>query len=276
MGCLPFPPGAGLFQKIGGFYLLMSQSDKTSLSPFPATRWTLIRRVQKGGEAEAARAMEEICRQYWYPIYAFARRGGFSAEDAEDLTQTFFQRLISSETIQAVQQEKGRLRTFMLALLKRVIANHFRREGAEKRGGSRQATLSFHDVQAEDRYIRELADIHDPDTLFDRAWAHGILAAAEKSLRHDYAKAENLDSFEQLRQFLPLGDNATPYADAAKRLGIAEPTLRLQIHRMRKRYGKLIEEAIAETVGSPEEVKEELGHLMAVVGGGAWMATPVT
>ncbi|MBL9132866.1 MAG: hypothetical protein JNG86_16785 [Verrucomicrobiaceae bacterium] len=244
----------------------MSQSDKSSLSPFPTTRWTLIRRAQKGGEAEAALAMEEICRQYWYPIYAFARRGGFSAEDAEDLTQTFFQRLIASETIQAVRQEKGHLRTFMLALLKRVIANHFRHAGAEKRGGSAAATLSLDDENPEDRYNREPADIHDPDLLFDRAWAQGVLAAAEKKLRADFAKADNLDSFDQLREFLPLGDNATPYAEVAKRLGIGEAALRLQIHRMRKRYGKLIEEEIAHTVSTPEEAKSELELLMAVIG----------
>ncbi|MDZ4401672.1 sigma factor [Prosthecobacter sp.] len=244
----------------------MSQSDKTSISPFPTTRWTLIRRAQKGGETEAARAMEEICRQYWYPIYAFARRGGFSAADAEDLTQTFFQRLIASETIQAARQEKGHLRTFMLALLKRVIANYFRHASAEKRGGSPAATLSLDDENAEDRYIREPADIHDPDLLFDRTWAQGVLDAAEKKLRQDFAKADNLDSFTQLREFLPLGDNATPYAAVAKKLGIAETALRLQIHRMRKRYGKLIEEEIAQTVHEPAEIKAELAHLMAAIG----------
>jgi DNA-directed RNA polymerase specialized sigma24 family protein len=266
VSCLPFPAGAGLFPKIGGYYLLMSQSDKTSLSPFPTTRWTLIRRAQKGGEAEAAHAMEEICRQYWYPIYAFARRGGFSAEDAEDLTQTFFQRLIASETILAARQEKGLLRTFMLALLKRVTANHFRHASAEKRGGSAAATLSLDDETAEERYIREPADIHDPDMLFDRAWAQGVLDAAQKKLRADFAKADNLESFDQLSEFLPLGDNATPYAEAAARLAISEATLRLQIHRMRKRYGKLIEEEITHTVNDPAEVKTELAHLMAVIG----------
>lgn len=237
-------------------------------TPFPTTRWTLIRRVQKGGGADAARAMEEICRQYWYPIYAFARHRGFSAMDAEDLTQTFFQRLITSETIQAAQKEKGLMRSFMLSLLKRVISNHVRDATAEKRGGSFTATLSLDDHTAEERYARELADQSDPDTIFDRAWAEGVLAAAEKKLRADFAKADNLEGYEQLREFLPLGDNVTPYAAAAKKLGIAEGTLRLQIHRMRKRYGKLIEEEIAQTVSSPEEVKAELAHLMAVIGAG--------
>jgi RNA polymerase sigma factor (sigma-70 family) len=249
-------------------FFTMPSSDKTNLSPFPTTRWTLVLRVQKGGEAEAARAMEEICRQYWYPIYAFARHRGFSAEDAEDITQVFFQRLITSETIQAAQQEKGLMRSFMLSLLKRVISNHVRDATAEKRGGSFTATISLHDDSAEDRFAREPAVQCNPDTLFDRAWAQGVLAAAERKLRDDFAKADNLESYAQLHEFLPLGDNATPYPEVAKKLGIAEGTLRLQIHRMRKRYGKLIEEQITQTVNSREEVKAELAHLMAVIGGG--------
>lgn len=248
------------------FTVAMEQADKTNLSPFPTTRWTLIRRVQKGGEAEAAKAMEEICGQYWYPIYAFARRAGFAAHDAEDLTQTFFQRLITSETLQAAREEKGHLRSFMLHLLKQVISNHVRDASAEKRGGSATATISLDDTSAETLYAHEPADISDPDMLFDRAWAGRILDAAEKKLRQEFVKADNLDGYAQLHEFLPLGDNATPYAEAARQLGIAEGTLRLQVHRMRKRYGKLIEEEIAQTVSSPEEVKTELEHLLAVIG----------
>lgn len=243
----------------------MAPHEKT---PFPTTSWTLIRRVQKGSDADARRAMEEICRQYWYPIYAFARHRGFNPMDAEDLTQTFFQRLITSEIIQAAQKEKGLMRSFMLSLLKRVISNHVRDATADKRGGSFTATLSIDDHTAEERYAHEPADICDPDMIFDRAWAGGVLAGAERKLRDDFAKADNLEGYEQLREFLPLGDNVTPYADAAKKLNIAEGTLRLQIHRMRKRYGKLIEEEIAQTVNSREEVKAELAHLMAVIGAG--------
>jgi DNA-directed RNA polymerase specialized sigma24 family protein len=244
----------------------VSQPEKSRPTPFPATRWTLVRRVQKGTEKEAARAMEEICRQYWYPIYAFARRCGFGVADAEDLTQTFFQRLIASETIQAAQQEKGLLRTFMLSLLKRVISNHHRHASATKRGGSAEATISFHEEGAEERYANDLRDLHDAEKLFNHAWAQDVLQSAERKLRHEYVKADNLQAFEQLREFLPLGENATPYAEAARKLGIAEGTLRLQIHRMRKRYAKLIEDEIAQTVNSPEEVKAELEHLMASVG----------
>jgi DNA-directed RNA polymerase specialized sigma24 family protein len=235
-------------------------------SPFPATRWTLVRRAQAGTEAEARAALEEICRSYWYPLYAYARRYGFSAEDAEDVTQMFFQNLVIHESIQAAQMEKGTLRSFMLAMLKRIISKQLRHDAAGKRGGSRAATISLDDTDAEGRYQHEPADIRDADTLFDRAWARGVLAAAEEKLRQDFLKANNLERYHQLREFLPLGENVTPYPEDAKKLGLAEGTLRLQVHRMRKRYGKLIEEEIAQTVSTPAEVKAELAHLMKVIG----------
>lgn len=233
---------------------------------FPSTRWTLVRQVQAGSEADARLAMEEICRTYWYAIYAFARRQGFPAVDAEDVTQVFFQTLVTRETIQAAREEKGKLRTFMLAMLRQIISKQLRHDNAEKRGGGAHNVISFDDALAEHLYSQEPPGIHDTDLVFDRAWAASVLSIAGAKLRADYQKADNLEAFDQLREFLPLGENATPYAEAAKRLHINEATLRLQIHRMRKRYGKLIEAEIAHTVGSPEEVKAELAHLMKVVG----------
>lgn len=227
-----------------------------------------MRQVQAGSEADARLAMEEICRTYWYAIYAFSRRQGFSAADAEDLTQVFFQNLVARETIQAACEEKGKLRTFMLAMLRQIISNHLRHDNAGKRGGGAHNVISFDEALAEQLYSQEPPGNHDTDLVFDRAWAASVLNVAETKLRTDYQKADNMEAFEQLREFLPLGDNATPYAEAAKRLHINEATLRLQIHRMRKRYGKLIEAEIAHTVSDPSEVKSELEHLMEVIGKG--------
>lgn len=231
---------------------------------FPPTRWTLIKRVQAGGR-DAAGAMEELCRSYWYPIYAYARHAGFPPHDAEDLTQTFFQGVVNYRSIEAVDREKGRMRTFMLTLLKRVIANHHRHESAGKRGGGQKA-LALDPSDAEERYAREPVDPRSTEEFFDRTWAQDVLAAATSRLRAEYGKAQNLDTWEALAEFLPLGENATPYAEVAARLQMREPTLRLQIHRMRKRYAKLIEEEVAATVTDLGEVKGELEHLMAVIG----------
>lgn len=251
-------------------FFLMSLSphdaEGSRNSPFPLTRWTLVRRAQKGGEAEAAQALEEICRQYWYPIYAYSRRYGFSPEDAEDMTQVFFQNLVTHESLNAVREENGRLRCFMLAMLKRLISKQLRHDGAAKRGGSKKATLSLEDLDAEQRYECEPADSRTPDAFFDHVWATGVLAAATAQLRGEYLLADNSELFDQLAEFLPLGENATPYPEVADRLGIAEGKLRLQIHRMRKRYGKLIEGEITQTVSSPDEAKAELEHLMNVIG----------
>ena len=232
---------------------------------FPATRWTLIREVQQGDAVDARRAMEDICRSYWYPIYAFARSSGFAVEDAEDVTQQFFQDIITHESLLRAREDDGRLRTFMLAMLKRIISKHLRHESAAKRGG-RNTNLSFDDASAEPRFLRDLAHQTEPDKLFDRTWAEGLLNSATQKLRHECAQADDLERFDLLAEYLPLGDNATPYAEVASRMNIEQGTLRLQIHRMRKRYAKLIEEEIAETVENEADQKAELAHLLAVMG----------
>lgn len=246
----------------------MSKPPKHSgLSPFPVTSWTLIQKIQRGSELDAAKAMEEICRQYWYPLYAFSRHRGLSPHDAEDMTQVFFQNLLTYEAIQTLRVDKGRMRTFMLAMLKNLLNKQHRHDTAEKRGGPQAAVVSFDEMSAEERYLREPADKQDSDALYDRAWAAGVLSAAEHKLGVEYALAANSETFEHLREFLPLGDNATPYAAASARLNVTEATLRLRIHRMRKRYGKLIENEISQTVDDPREIRAELEHLMTVVGG---------
>ena len=247
----------------------MSKPPKHSgLSPFPTTSWTLIQKIQLGSERDAAGALEEICRQYWYPLYAFARHRGLSPHDAEDMTQVFFQNLLTHDTIQSARVEKGRMRTFMLAMLKNLISKKHRHDTAEKRGGNEPALVSFDEMTAEERYLREPADKKDSDALFDRVWASGVLMRAEHKLNAEYVKSDNAGTFEHLREFLPLGDNATSYPEVATTLNVTEGTLRLLIHRMRKRYGKLIEEEIAQTVSDPEEVKAELAHLLAIIGTG--------
>ena len=244
-----------------------SQSPGPPRKPdFPTTSWTLIRKVQQGSEADAHRAMEAICRSYWYPIYAFARRSGFNTHDAEDVTQLFFADVISSESLRRARAERGHLRSFMLAMLKRIITLRRRSEGAAKRGGGREATVSFDDLEAEEWYQSEPADVTDPDRLFDRAWAEGVLKSAEAKMRAEWSCSDDLKIYDALSEFLPLGENATPYAEVAARLRIEQPTLRLQIHRLRKRYAKLIEVEIAQTVEGPEELKAELTHLMAAMG----------
>ena len=240
--------------------------DKAA-SPFPTTSWSLVQRVQKGTETDALRALEEICRLYWYPIYAYARRSGFGPHDAEDLAQVFFQQMIARETMQAVRQEKGRLRTFMLTLLMQVISRQIRHDRAGKRGGGHEV-VSLDEMAAEERYGHEPAHEADPARLFDRAWAGRMLERAESRLREDYEKAKNAATFDVLRPFLPSSTGEASYPEIAARLGIREGAVRLQVHRMRKRFAELIDEEIAQTVTNPAELEVERDYLIGLVGAG--------
>lgn len=232
---------------------------------FPQTRWSLVRRVQQGSETEARDAMEIICKSYWYPIYAYLRHSGFAPADAEDLTQGFFFRLINEGALDYARKEMGKLRSYLLGVLKRHLSDQKRHNMALKRGGG-QKIISFDAEAAENRYALEPLDRNSPDKMFDRAWAAAVLSDASSKLRTAFIEGDNEDAFVHLSEFLPLGDNATPYREIAARMNVDESVVRLQVHRMRQRYRKFIEEEVGQTVADPGEVKEELEHLMTMMG----------
>lgn len=234
---------------------------------FPTTSWSLIQRVQKGSAEDAAKALEEICRQYWYPIYAFARRSGFAPEDAEDMAQTFFQNLVVHDAIRAAQEEKGRLRSFMLTMLKRMISKQIRHDHAEKRGGSRKDTLSWDELTAEQHYALEPAALADAEALFDRAWAERVINQAVAVLRDEFITGNNLPLFEAIHNYLPYRTTApATYSVIAVLMSMKEGAIRQQVSRMRKRHATLIEDHIAQTVEGEDERREELQYLLAVMG----------
>lgn len=246
----------------------MSRSPAAKNPAFPTTSWSLIKRVQKGSADDAAKAMEEICRQYWYPIYAFARRSHFAPADAEDMAQTFFQSLVAHDAIRAAQEDKGRLRTFMLAMLKRMISKQIRHDHAEKRGGSNNATLSWDELTAEQHYALEPATLADADALFDRAWAERVINQAAAVLRDEFIAGKNLPLFDAIQNYLPYRTTEpAAYLIIAALMNMNESAIRQQVSRMRKRYATLIEEHIAQTVEGEDERREELQYLVAVMGG---------
>lgn len=241
----------------------MAASDH-STGKFPTTSWTLIQKVQHGSEGDAQKAMEEICRAYWYPIYAFARRLGESPHNAEDLTQAMFEKLLTHDTLQNARSEQGRLRSFLITILKQVISNDRRGAATLKRGGG-VAAISINEMLAEERYTAEPADISDPEKLFDRAWAQSILQAAEARLRKDFEANDNIEILEALQEFLPFGANETPQATLAARLGMKHGTLRMQISRMRQMYASFVDDEISQTVGDPSELARERDYLISLV-----------
>ncbi len=222
--------------------------------------------AQAGSPGEAERALEAICQRYWYPIYAFLRRGGRSAHDAEDLTQMFFERLITEDALQAARQDQGRLRSYLLGVLKRVLADHARRESAEKRGGGR-VIVSFDEMEAEERYAREPQDVRDPEWLYTRAWAHELLGSVREKMRTAFETTGRAGIFDLLLPYLMLDDEPPSYREIAGKLGSSEGATGVLIHRLREKFRDLLREEVAGTVLTPEEVPGELAWLRGVLGG---------
>lgn len=228
---------------------------------FPLTHWSLI--LQAGGSQEerAAEALNELCRSYWYPLYAYVRRRGFTPEDAQDLTQAFIQSLLFRQDLMSVAPSRGRFRTFLLTSLTNFLANHWRSIRREKRGGS-HPQFSFDALTAEERYRLEPATDETPDRLFDRKWAWELMNQARQALRAEYTGAGKEDVFALLEPFLVGGRDAELRTCVATTLGVSTGAVDVALHRLRKRYGEIVRELIAQTVAALEDVDTEIQHLM--------------
>jgi RNA polymerase sigma-70 factor (ECF subfamily) len=218
---------------------------------FAHTRWSVVLAAQD--PVRATTALEELCRTYWYPLYAYVRRCGHSAEDAQDLTQAFFARLLEKNWLESVAPEKGRFRAFLLVALKHFLANEWDKARAQKRGGG-VVPVS---LDAETRYQREPRDELSPDRLFDRQWALAVLAI----VLHRLGDKQRL--FAALRGTLTGEEPAGGYAAVARQLGLNEGAIKVAVHRLRKRYRELLRAEIAQTVSDPAQVAEELRSLFA-------------
>ncbi len=232
---------------------------------FVTTHWSVVLSAQDKDSARSNEALEALCRVYWYPLYAYARRVGQSPADAEDLTQGFFARLLEKDYLRAASREKGRFRAFMLTALKRYMANEWDRQHAQKRGGfAPRVTI---DLQAaESRLGFEPADPVSADVLFDRQWALALLERTMARLRQEYATSGRAELFNLLQNCLTKEDSALPYAAIAKRLNLTEAAVKMAVHRLRHRYQELLREEIAQTVSGPGEVEAEIRHLFAAFG----------
>lgn len=206
--------------------------------------------------------MTLLCRAYWYPLYAFVRRSGRTAEDAQDLTQAFFARLFEKEFLLGVAPEKGRFRAFMLMALKRFMANEWHKARAVKRGGG-ILHLSFDAGEAEQRYAAEPVDNLSPEMLYDRRWAFTLLDRAMAHLREEFEATGRGAAFEQMKEFLTGADESS-YAELAVRVGSSEGAVRVAVHRLRRRFREVFREELAETV-TPEKLDEELRHLRVIL-----------
>lgn len=213
----------------------------------------------------AGAALEKLCQTYWYPLYGYIRRRGNSPEDAQDLTQAFFTRLLERQWLGRADREKGKFRSFLLSALNHFLADEWDRARAQKRGGG-NAPLPLQFDSAETRYGFEPADQTTPEQLYERRWALALLEEVLRRLAEDYKKDGRAEYFAALNPCL-VGDRAAlPYADLAAKLGVTEGTIKSAVHRMRQRYREILREEIANTVAGPEEVDAELQHLFAILG----------
>jgi RNA polymerase sigma-70 factor (ECF subfamily) len=229
---------------------------------FPSTHWSLVLRAGRRVDPAASEALEQLCRAYWFPLYAFARRCGYVQETAQDLTQEFFSRLLAKDYLQAADPNRGRFRSFLLASFKHMMARE-RRDAARLKRGGRAQTFSLDALHPEERYAVEPADELAPDRVFERRWAEALLARTLERLKSEYT--DRALRFEELKVFLVGARGAAPLAETAARLGVGEGALKLVVYRMRQRYAQIFREEVAQTVEDPDEVEDEIRHVFAVL-----------
>ena len=233
---------------------------------FASTRWSLVAAAGQGTSPEAQEALAVLCRVYWYPLYAYARRRLANVEDAQDATQAFFARLLEKDYLQAADPERGKFRSFLLTAFKRFLTKERERDQAQKRGGRRHIVpLDFQ--TGERRYHLEPVDHATPETIFERRWALTLLEQALARLRQEFETAGKQRVFDGLKATLTGDDVAEPYAEIAGRLEMSEPAVKVAVHRLRRRYQELLREEIAQTVATAEEIDEELRNLFRAVSG---------
>jgi RNA polymerase sigma-70 factor (ECF subfamily) len=233
---------------------------------FPTTHWTLVLAVQGGDPDEAVRAMEALCKGYWYPIYGFLRRSGHAAHDAEDLTQAFFHRLITENALDMAQQGSGKLRSWLLGVLKHLLSDHFRHLDTQKRGGG-VPHVSFDEMAAEERYAHEPQTESDPEAFFTQVWAQDLLASVRCRLREAYEAAGRKEVFDLLLPYLMWDKEPPSGREIAEKIGSSEVGARILIHRLRVKFRTLLKEEVARTVLAPEEIPGELAWLQGVLAG---------
>ncbi len=240
------------------------QNDAPQRSIFVTTHWSIVQAA--GGETttRARAALEKLCQIYWYPLYSYVRRRGHSPEDAKDLTQAFFLRLLEQQSLANANPDLGRFRSFLLGALNHFLVSEWKKTQSKRRGGGYQI-FSLDWAAAERRFDLEPADPATPDRAFDKQWATALLDEVLRQLENEYRREGKSELFQVLKQTLAGPRESQPYANLAGQLRMKEGALRVAVHRLRKRYRALLQAEIASTVTSPEEAKEEMAYLFQAI-----------
>jgi RNA polymerase sigma-70 factor (ECF subfamily) len=230
---------------------------------FGTTQWSQVLAVAGGDPAKASEALADLCEKYWYPLYAYARRRGYDVEDAQDLTQGFFARLLEKDGLKNLTREGGRFRSFLLTSFCRHLSNERERSHAQKRGGGK-TPLSLDFQRAEQWYRHEPADHLTPDKAYERRWAEALLGRAMNRLRAGLSGQGKTALFEALRPFISGIEIRRPYAEVAAGLQMSEGAVKVAVHRLRRRFADLLRDEIAQTLSNPEETDDEIRYLFSV------------
>ncbi len=234
---------------------------------FATTHWSVVLAAGQQGTSQSAAALERLCQTYWYPLYVYVRRRGYSVEDAQDLTQRFFVTVLQKRGLGMADPERGRFRTFLLKSLEHFLTDDWRRGQRIKRGGG-TFQVPLDSVLAEARYAAELIDSTTPERAYETRWAMTLVEQVLQRIRQDYARAGKERLFAALQDFLWGADPTVSYAVLAKSLGLTEVALRAAVYRLREQYRERLRAEVAHTVGQTNEVDDELHYLIRIIGGG--------
>jgi RNA polymerase sigma-70 factor (ECF subfamily) len=231
---------------------------------FATTRWSVVRAAADAGTRAHGAALEQLCTDYWYPLYAYARRCGSGPEDAEDLTQGFFHRLLLGGLLGDADRSRGRFRSFLLGAFKHHLSDERDKQRAAKRGG-RAVIIPLGTGVAESRLTNELRVGQSPDQLYDRSWALLVLERAVQRVREDYHEAGKGEHFDTLKSFLWGEIDAGTYRDLAGRLGATEAAMKMAVSRLRRQCREALRREVIQTVANPDETEEEVRFLVSVL-----------
>jgi len=231
---------------------------------FATTHWSVVLAAKQGEPSEAADALEKLCRTYWPPLYAYIRRDGHDATEAQDLTQEFFARLLKKDFLARLTHQRGKFRSFLLTFLKHFLFDQRDKARTQKRGGG-HTVLSLDAGEGEEGYLSEPVDQLTPEKIFERRWVQTLLQRAFDRLEAEYVKVDNAALFEALKDFQPRQPGCLTYAQIAAGLGTTEAAVKSAMQRMRQRHREILREEISHTVTSPMEVEEEIRHMREVL-----------
>jgi DNA-directed RNA polymerase specialized sigma24 family protein len=233
-------------------------------SQFGATHWSMVMLSAQSAAPGAEQALEELCRVYWYPLYAFVRRKGHAAHDAQDLTQGFLVKFLESKSLGRVDPQKGKFRSFLLGSLQHFLADAKDRERALKRGGGAQIV---HLDDAEVRYSHEPRTDMTPEKIFEVRWATSLIDQALLRVKSEMGARGKAKVFDALKEFITGEKASLSYEDAAKQLDLPLSALKTAIHRLRRDYRVILREEIARTLSDSSQVDDEIRHLCQVLAG---------